>query len=319
MNYCPSCGSHVKSLVSDPSIKSVATPTPATTASLPTSCTRCGAPLIVSREDVIITCRYCGNTIIVATQEEVKRHGMLENRIQPQQAIDTSKKYMDEGIFRVGVAKKARITDLKLRYVPFWVFTVNVDTYYKGKKGIGVSELREMKHAVTDKKGSRWSKLGRIAKSAIELAIERQWAKKGRGRQFRTVSNSFSSHYNCVILARRTILSEINYYEVPLERKMPFDAGRIAKDAEFFNSELREEEAKGRVKAKVESKQRQLVGEEVDSIDEYVTKFRIGDGELIHAPVWSVYYNLEEEKYIITVDGSTDKVLGGGRPLFEVT
>jgi hypothetical protein len=43
----------------------------------------------------------------------------------------------------------------------------------------------------------------------------------------------------------------------------------------------------------------------------------IGEGELIHAPVWFVQYSLRGENYMILVDGSEGKVLGGGRPLLK--
>jgi DNA-directed RNA polymerase subunit RPC12/RpoP len=312
MKFCPSCGTRAAGPAPIPVAKPKAT-------ELPTSCSRCGAPLGVSREDVIITCRYCGNTILVATHEEIKTHSMLDNQMQPQQAVEAAKEYMDSGVFRAGVSKEARITGVKLRYVPFWVFPVDAETYYRGRKGLGVSELREMKHAVTDKKESRWGKLGRFAKAATELAIEAAMAKQRSRPQFRTISNSFSRHYSWTTLARRTMLSDVRYYEVPLERKIPFDAGRIPSDAEFFNTELKMEEARSRVRAEVETKQRELAGEEVDTVDQCNSTMTFAEGELIHAPVWFVHYELDERDYAIAVDGSTGKILGGGRPLFKIT
>jgi hypothetical protein len=114
------------------------------------------------------------------------------------------------------------------------------------------------------------------------------------------------------------MLSNINYYDIPLKLKIPFDPERISQDAEFFNTELNEDEAKNRARAEVEMKQRQLAAEDVDSIDECTTTIRVGDGELLHVPVWFIYYKLEEEEYAVAVDGSTGKVLGGGRPIFDV-
>jgi hypothetical protein len=66
-------------------------------------------------------------------------------------------------------------------------------------------------------------------------------------------------------------------------------------------------------------KQRELVGEEVDTIEGCETTVSFGEGELIHTPVWFVHYKLGEEDYAIAVNGSNGKVLGGGRPLFKVT
>jgi predicted RNA-binding Zn-ribbon protein involved in translation (DUF1610 family) len=111
---CPYCGT----LVEKYSIKPQATEFK----QRPTSCTRCAAPLNVSLEEVIVTCRYCGNTIIVATHEEIKKHSMFENHLYPQEAVEAAKGYMDEGVFRRGIVDDAQITNVKLMYVPFWVF-----------------------------------------------------------------------------------------------------------------------------------------------------------------------------------------------------
>lgn len=99
--------------------------------------------------------------------------------------------------------------------------------------------------------------------------------------------------------------------------KFPFDLGRIPSDAEFFNTELNEE-AKDKVKAEVEIKQRDLVSEEVDTIETCHTRVRVGEGELLHAPVRFVHYKLGERDHAVAVDGSTGKFLGGGRPLIKL-
>ncbi|MCW4055657.1 MAG: hypothetical protein NWE82_02600, partial [Candidatus Bathyarchaeota archaeon] len=95
---------------------------------LPTSCGRCSAPLDVTQEDLIVTCRYCGFTITVATREEMKKHSMLENRLLTQQAVEAAQSYMDKGLLRVGVSRDAQITNVKLRYIPFWVLSTDADT-----------------------------------------------------------------------------------------------------------------------------------------------------------------------------------------------
>ena len=279
----------------------------------PTSCTQCGAPLSVSQEDVIITCKYCGFTTSLATQEEIRRHSMLENHLHKPQAVETAKNYMDKGIFRSGVAEKAQITDVKLRYVPFWVFPTGATTSYGGTRGSGMAQLREMGHATTDKKKSGLSRFGKFLKAGASLALE-----KKLGDERRTVRDQFSAHYDWTTLARMAMISDINYYEVPAERKIPFDSGKIPGDAEFLNTELREEEAKGKVRAEVEIKQRELVSERVDTINSCNTRVTIGEGELIHAPVWFVHYKLDGDSYAIAIDGCIGKVLGGGRPLFKI-
>lgn len=280
----------------------------------PTNCTRCGAPFNVTQEDLIITCRYCGYTITVATRDEIKQHSMLENRLFAQQAAEAAQKYMDKGILRVGVSKDASITNVKLRYVPFWVCPANTNTFLRGVTGTGVmSEIHQAEEAVSDKRSSGLKKFGKLVLAGAKAYAETQQ----KDRQPQSISYSFSNTYIWPTLARRTMISEINYYDVPAARKIPFDVGKLQQDAEFLNIELSEEEAKAKIKTEVEAKERLIASGKVDTLETCNTSITLGEAELVHAPVWFVHYTLKGENYVIAVDGSEGKVLGGGRPLFK--
>jgi len=281
----------------------------------PTNCSNCGAPFNVTQEDLIITCRYCGFTVTVATREEIKKHSMLENRLFAQQAVESAQKYMDKGIFRVGVSRDASITNVKLRYVPFWVLSANANTSLRGTAGGGImGEIHQAQEAVSDKRSSGLAKFGKLVLAGAKAYAETQQ----KDRQPRPVSYSFSNNYIWPTLARRTMISEINYYDVPAARKIPFDVGKIPSEADFLNIELNEEEAKAKVKAEVEAKERLIASGKVDTLEMCNTNIVLGEAELVHAPVWFVQYTLKGENYVIAVDGCEGKVLGGGRPLFKV-
>ncbi len=281
---------------------------------IPTSCTRCGAPTTPSQEDLIVTCRYCGFTIAVATSEEIKTHSMLENHLFTQQAVEAAQKYMDKGILRSGVSRDAQITNVKLRYIPFWTFPVNTQTHYQGITGAGLGgEFHQVEAAFTDKRASKLSKFGQLVKAGASAYVEMQQ----KDRKPTSVSLSFSSYYVWPILARKTMISEINYYDVPAAKKIPFDVGRIQSDAEFLNTEYTENEAKPKVEAEVQSRERLLASGRVDELQECQTNVSIGPGELVHAPIWFVQYSLKGDNYLILIDGSEGKTLGGGRPLFK--
>jgi len=283
---------------------------------LPTNCGRCGAPLSVTQEDITVTCRYCGFTMAVGTREEIKKHSMLENRLFAQQAGEAAQKYMDKGILRVGVSKDAQITNVKLRYIPFWVFSADTNTYFRGLTGTGITgEIHQAQEAVSDKRASGLKKFGKLVLAGAKAYAETQQKDKTP----RTVSYSFSNHYIWPTLARQTMISEINYYDVPAARKIPFDVGKIPPDAEFLNTELSEEEAKTRVRSEVEAKERLIASGKVDTLQSCSVNMVLGEAELVHAPVWFVHYTLKGENYVIVVDGCEGKILGGGRPLFKIT
>lgn len=280
-----------------------------------TSCPKCGASISPNQEDLIVTCRYCGFTVSLASRDEIKTHSMLENHLYTQQAVEAAQKYMDKGIFRSGVAREAQITNVKLRYLPFWTFPVTTYTAYSGVTGAGLAgEMHQVEDALTDKRASKLSKFGKLMKAGASAYLESQQ----KGQAPRTVSLSFSSHYIWPILARRSAITEINYYDVPAARKIPFDVGRIPSDAEFLNTEYKQEEVKLKVKAEVEAKERLLACGKVDTLQSCNTNATIGDGELVHAPIWFVHYTLNGENYMILLDGSEGKILGGGKPLFHI-
>jgi hypothetical protein len=281
----------------------------------PTNCTHCGAPLNVTQEDLIITCRYCGFTMTVATGEEMKKHSMLENSLFAQQAVEAAQKYMDKGIFRVGVSKDASVTNVKLRYVPFWVCSANTETSLSGVTGTGImGEIHQAEEAVTDKRASGLRKFGKLVLAGAKAYAESQ--QKDKAPQH--VSTSFRNLYVWPTLARQTIISEINYYDVPAARKIPFDVGKLAPEAEFLNVELNEEEARMKIRTEVEAKERLTASGKVDTLETCNVNVTLGEAELVHAPVWFVYYALKGDNYVIAVDGCEGKVLGGGRPLFKI-
>lgn len=239
---------------------------------------------------------------------------MLENHLLTQQAVEAAQKYMDKGLLRSGVSKNAQIGNAKLRYIPFWVFPTNTTTQLSGVTGQGITgELHQAQEALSDKKASKLSKFGKLVIAGASAYAEMQQ----KDRKPRNVVLSFSNYYVWPMLARKTMISEINFYDVPAAKKILFDVGRIPSDAEFLNTEFNEDEAKGRVKPEVEAKERLIASGRVDTLQSCSTNVTIGDGELVHAPVWFVQYSLGGDNYVILVDGCEGKVLGGGRPLFK--
>jgi DNA-directed RNA polymerase subunit RPC12/RpoP len=288
---------------------------PESTMEMITSCPTCGAAINPSQEDLIVTCRYCGYTVTLASRDEIEVHSMLENHLFAQQAVEAAQKYMDKGVFRSGIAREAQITNVKLRYLPFWTFPVTTYTAYVGITGSGLSgEMRQIENTFSDKRASRFSKFGSLLKAGASAYMESQQKNQGP----RTLSLSFSSQYIWPILARRSAISEINYYDVPAARKIPFDVGKITTDAEFLNTEFKQEEAKLRARAEVEQRERQVACGKVDTLQSCSVNATVSDGELVHAPIWFVYYALNGENYTILVDGSEGKILGGGKPLFHM-
>jgi hypothetical protein len=97
-------------------------------------CSHCGAPVEFKPGEIIATCKYCGFTTVIETGQAFNfEHSLLLNNYSPEQIEDLVRDWMRSGFMKPGdLAKKAKITEKNLTYLPFWVVTVEAATKYKG-------------------------------------------------------------------------------------------------------------------------------------------------------------------------------------------
>ncbi len=97
-------------------------------------CSHCGAPVEFKPGELIATCKYCGFTTVIETGQAFNfEHSVLLNRYSPEQIEGLIRDWMRSGFMKPGdLAKKAKVTEKTLMYLPFWVVTVEATTQYKG-------------------------------------------------------------------------------------------------------------------------------------------------------------------------------------------
>ncbi len=97
-------------------------------------CSHCGAPVEFKPGEIIATCKYCGFTTVIETGQAFNfEHSLLLNSYSPDQIEELSRDWMRSGFMKPGdLAKKAKITEKNLTYLPFWVVNVEATTKYKG-------------------------------------------------------------------------------------------------------------------------------------------------------------------------------------------
>jgi DNA-directed RNA polymerase subunit RPC12/RpoP len=98
------------------------------------SCSHCGAPISFEPGEILATCKYCGYTVVIKTGEAFTfEHSMLLNKYDPTRIEEPVKDWMREGFLKPSdLAKKSKMTEKTLTYVPFWIVTAEVETSYKG-------------------------------------------------------------------------------------------------------------------------------------------------------------------------------------------
>jgi hypothetical protein len=97
-------------------------------------CSHCGAPVDFKPGEIIATCKYCGfNTVIETGQAFIFEHSLILNRFDQKSIDGPIQDWMRGGFLKPGdLAKKSKIAQRDLVYLPFWVVSVEAKSTYKG-------------------------------------------------------------------------------------------------------------------------------------------------------------------------------------------
>ncbi|MGC8895186.1 MAG: hypothetical protein ACP5LB_00255 [Candidatus Bathyarchaeia archaeon] len=97
-------------------------------------CSNCGAPISFEPGEIIATCKYCGYTVVIETGKAFTfDHSMLLNKYDPAQVEEVVKSWMTSGFLKPpDLARKSKIIEKSLIYIPFWIITAEAETKYKG-------------------------------------------------------------------------------------------------------------------------------------------------------------------------------------------
>jgi hypothetical protein len=97
-------------------------------------CPHCGAPIAFEPGEILATCKYCGYTVVIETgQTFTYEHSLLLNKYDPTQIEEPIRNWMREGFLKPqDLARKSKITEKELVYLPFWVVSAEARSSYKG-------------------------------------------------------------------------------------------------------------------------------------------------------------------------------------------
>lgn len=97
-------------------------------------CSHCGAPVEFKPGEIIATCKYCGFTTVIETgQAFTFEHSLILNKFDQKSIDEPIQAWMHGGFLKPGdLARKSKITEKDLVYLPFWVVFVEAKSTYKG-------------------------------------------------------------------------------------------------------------------------------------------------------------------------------------------
>ena len=97
-------------------------------------CSHCGAPIAFKPGEILATCKYCGFTVVIETGETFTfEHSLVLNAYDLAQIEEPIRTWMREGFLKPSdLARKSKIVEKDLIYLPFWVVSVDAKSAYKG-------------------------------------------------------------------------------------------------------------------------------------------------------------------------------------------
>ena len=97
-------------------------------------CSHCGAPVEFKPGEIIATCKYCGFTTVIETgQTFTFEHSLILNKFDQTSIDGPIQDWMRGGFLKPGdLARKSKVLEKNLVYLPFWVVSAEAKSTYKG-------------------------------------------------------------------------------------------------------------------------------------------------------------------------------------------
>ena len=97
-------------------------------------CSHCGAPVEFNPGEIIATCKYCGFTTVIETgQAFTFDHSLILNKFDMASIENPIKDWMSGGFLKPSdLARKSKLTEKNLVYLPFWLVSVEAKSTYNG-------------------------------------------------------------------------------------------------------------------------------------------------------------------------------------------
>ena len=97
-------------------------------------CSHCGGPVEFKPGEIVATCKYCGFTTVIETgQAFTFEHSLILNKFDQTSIEQSIRDWMEGGFLKPGdLARKTKVVEKNLVYLPFWVVSAEVRSTYKG-------------------------------------------------------------------------------------------------------------------------------------------------------------------------------------------
>jgi len=306
--YCYKCGTKIGLSSAAQSSPRPSGPILAAAGVTSLKCPSCGAPISPKFGEMVITCEYCGSSVSLATDgwKSIQRHTMLTLKlVQQDDVLKALHGLMDRGLFHRHIQEESKLEEMNLAYVPYWLIPVSARTSIvaesmgaeAGKIATTAALAGIMGAAMGGRRGGGGLMTGVLLGSVMTGGM-------GGGQGTRKAVQ-LDNNYNFPVISLKALTEyQPKDYQFDLEDRVLFYATKV-KGVKVLNGDIGEENAKYQAKTLVDQLQSERAHEQYHMIQQMSTESDVGDGELLHAPVWFSRYDHNGKKIVLVVDGNS--------------
>ena len=310
--FCMKCGTRIGAAApSQTTAKSQPVIAPAGATAL--KCPSCGAPLAPKFGEMLITCEYCGTGVALGNEgwKSIQSHTMLPLRLSSQEDVEKEiHRLMDRGLLHRHLQEQSTLEEINLAAIPYWLIPVSARTSL-----VAVDMAAEA---------------GSIATTAVLAGIMGASISGGRrgggglltgmalgtmmgggmgGGQGQRKAYQMDNDYNYPVVALKALTEyQPKDYQFDLSGRTLFDVKQF-KGVKVLNGDVGEETAKYQAKTMVDQLQSDKAHAAHHMIQQMSTQSDVGDGELLHVPVWFARYEHKGKKMVLVIDGNSTGVI----------
>lgn len=308
--FCYKCGAPINVPAASPQKPAANIIAPSGISEL--KCPSCGAPLTPKFGEMIITCEYCGSSITLANEgwKSILKHTVLPLNFANEQAVEEKVKgLMDRGFIHRHLAESSVKEEFNVSYIPYWIIPVSARTTVTSvnvasQVGSTVTEMAVLGLLMGGMGGggrrlyTGGSHFGRMFAGGIY-----------GGNQGNLMVNTINENYNYPVIAVKSLMQyQPKNYEFSLDNRALFDVSKV-KSVKVLNGDIGEDTAKEQAKTLVAQLQSDKAHKQYHMIQSIKSDIDVGDGELLHVPIWFARYDHKGNKIVLLIDGNSGNII----------
>jgi hypothetical protein len=240
----------------------------------------------------VISCEYCGGNVFLGSKgwENVQKHTMLPIKIfDREQVLAKAKEIMDKGLLHHYRFEKSKLLQAELSILLYWLIPVSATrsvTYLWGQTGGSQVFMGG---------GNGGSIFVPTSAGTPEYKTE-------------VVDNV----YDFPVVAVKSMRScQPSEFQFSLDRRVIFESSKIPKGIKVLKGDVSENDARTQAKALVDKLQYQKAHERYrfHTISKIETNVDVGEGELLHAPIWRLKFDNEGKQITLVIDANSGNVI----------